>query len=67
MIIPLPINNDLERISYLYNTKGAPAAIRYLYRVTANMQQTGNAQIIPISKKPRCTVQSWPVPPQPAA
>ena len=67
MIIPLPANNDLVRISYLHTTKGAPAALRYMDRVLANMQQTGNASVIPFRTKSRCTVQSWPMPPQPAA
>ncbi len=51
MIIPLPTNNDLVRISYLYDTKGAPAALSYMDRVLANMQRTGNAQVIPLRAK----------------
>lgn len=63
MIIPLPTNNDLIRISYLHDTRGAPAALRYMDRVLANMSRAGNAQIIPIRSKSRCTVQGWPTPP----
>ncbi len=67
MIIPLPTSNDLVRISYLHDTKGTPAALRYMDRVLANMQQTGNASIVAFRMKSRCTVQSWPTPPQSAA
>lgn len=66
MIIPLPGSNDLARISYLHDTRGAQAALRYMDRVLANMSRAGNAQIIPIRSKSRCTVQDWPTPPQSA-
>ena len=61
MIIPLPASNDLVRISYLHDTRGADAALRYMDRVLANMQQTGSVSVIPFRTKSRYMVQSSPV------
>jgi len=65
MIIKLPKSNDMTSISQLLTSNDPMAAIRILDRRIAAM--AGNAQIIPFRTKSRCTVQTWPVPPQPAA
>ena len=64
MIIPLCMEDDLAVVCRLLATD-RPAALRILDRRIAAM--AGNAQIIPFRTKSRCTVQSWPTPPQPAA
>jgi len=64
MIVKLQPQNDLDRVSQLLATH-PQAALRVLDRRIAAM--AGNAQVIPFRTKSRCTVQSWPVPPHPAA
>lgn len=58
MIIPLPANNDLVRISHLHATRGSQAALRYMDRVLENMASAGNAQAIPFRTNPgvRCRI-----------
>ena len=63
MIVKLPTTNDLHRVSQLLATD-PQAALRVLDRRIAAM--AGNAQVIPFRTKSRNTVQTWPVPPQPA-
>ena len=63
MIAKLQPQNDIQRVSQLLTTD-PHAAIRLLDRRIAAM--AGNAQIIPFRTKSRCTVQTWPTPPQPA-
>jgi len=65
MVIEMP-GNDLQRISYLRISRGAPAAIRYMDRVLANMARAGNASVVPFRTKTRRTVMEWPTPPQSA-
>jgi len=65
MIIQLPQSNDMTSFSQLLSSNDPMAAIRLLDRRIAAM--AGNAQIIPFRTKSRCTAQTWPVPPQPAA
>jgi len=64
MIVKLQPQNDMQRVSQLLATH-PQAALRVLDRRIAAM--AGNAQIIPFRTKARCTVQTWPTPPQPAA
>jgi len=64
MIVKLQPQNDLDRVSQLLSTD-PQAALRVLDLRIAAM--AGNAQVIPIRTKSRCTVQTWPAPPQPAA
>jgi len=64
MIVKLQPQNDLRRVSQLLSTD-PQAALRVLDRRIEAM--AGNAQVIPFRTKSRCTVQTWPVPPQPAA
>ena len=64
MILQLPQSNDLTSISQLLTSNDPMAAIRLLdRRITA---MAGNAQVIPFRTKSRCTVQTWPTPPQSA-
>ena len=64
MIVKFSPRNDMRRVSELMTTD-PQAALRVLdRRITA---MAGNAQVIPFRTKSRCTVQSWPTPPQPAA
>jgi len=65
MVINIP-SNDLERISYLRTSRGAPAAVRYMDRLLENMASAGNASVIPFRTKTRRTVMEWPTPPQSA-
>ena len=64
MIAKLQPQNDMQRVSQLLSTD-PKAALRLLDRRIAAM--AGNAQIIPFRTKSRCTVQTWPTSPQPAA
>ena len=64
MIIPLCMEDDLAVVCRLLSTD-PQAALRVLDLRIAAM--AGNAQVIPIRTKSRCTVQTWPTPPQPAA
>jgi len=63
MIVKLQPQNDLDRVSHLLATD-PQAALRVLDRRIQGM--AGNAQIIKFRTKSRCTVQSWPTPPQSA-
>ena len=63
MIVKFSPHNDMRRVSELMTTD-PQAALRVLdRRITA---MAGNAQVIPFRTKSRCTVQSWPTPPQSA-
>jgi len=64
MIVKLQPQNDMQRVNQLLTTD-PHAALRVLDRRIAAM--AGNAQVIPFRTKSRCTVQSWPTPPQSAA
>jgi len=64
MIVKLQPQNDLQRVSQLLSTD-PQAALRVLDRRIEAM--AGNARVIPFRTKARCTVQTWPAPPQPAA
>ena len=64
MITTIRPATDMQRLTQLMATD-PQAALRVLdRRITA---MAGNAQVIPFRTKSRCTVQSWPTPPQPAA
>jgi len=63
MIVKLHTTNDIQRVSQLLSTD-PKAALRVLDRRIAAM--AGNAQVIPFRTKSRCTVQTWPTPPQSA-